>query len=51
QAGLSNVVIVAVTGYGQASDRERSPRAGFDHHLLKPVDLKALQSILDVVVH
>ncbi|MBC7563881.1 MAG: response regulator [Gemmatimonadaceae bacterium] len=51
QAGLSNVVIVAVTGYGQASDRERSRSAGFDHHLLKPVDLKAVQSILDVVVH
>ena len=42
-------MIVAITGYGQASDRERSTRAGFDHHLLKPVDLTALQTILDAV--
>ena len=51
QAGLSNVVIVAVTGYGQASDLELSRRAGFDHHLLKPVDLTAVQNILDAVMH
>jgi CheY-like chemotaxis protein len=30
--------IVAVTGYGQPRDRERSAAAGFDHHLVKPVD-------------
>jgi PAS domain S-box-containing protein len=51
QAGLSNVVIVAVTGYGQGSDRELSRRAGFDHHLLKPVDTTSLQTILDAVAH
>ena len=50
QAGLSNVVIVAITGYGHASDRELSRRAGFDHHLLKPVDLASVQTILDSVV-
>ena len=49
KAGLSNVVIVAITGYGQASDRELSRRAGFDHHLLKPVDLTSVQNILDAV--
>ena len=46
QDGLSSVVIVATTGYGHASDRERSASAGFDHHLLKPVDLAAVQKIL-----
>ena len=51
QVGLSHVVIVAVTGYGQASDRERSRGAGFDHHLLKPVDLASVQSILATAVH
>ncbi|MEP6607785.1 MAG: response regulator [Burkholderiaceae bacterium] len=32
------VLLVAVTGWGQDEDRRRSQQAGFDHHLLKPVD-------------
>jgi CheY-like chemotaxis protein len=39
-------VLIAVTGYGQASDRQRALEAGFDHHLVKPVDLTAVQSLL-----
>ena len=39
--------IVALTGYGQATDRERSRSAGFDMHLVKPVDLAALLALLD----
>ena len=39
-------VLVAVTGYGQDSDREQSLAAGFDHHLVKPVDTKKLSTIL-----
>ncbi|HXJ21472.1 MAG TPA: ATP-binding protein [Polyangia bacterium] len=35
--------LIAVTGYGQASDRRRSREAGFDIHLVKPVDLPELQ--------
>jgi PAS domain S-box-containing protein len=35
--------LIAVTGYGQASDRRRSREAGFDVHLVKPVDLPELQ--------
>jgi len=50
QAGRSSVVIVAVTGYGHARDRAMSASAGFDHHLVKPVDLTALQHILDTVI-
>jgi len=41
-----NLRLVAVTGYGQDHDSERAQRAGFDHHLLKPVDLKDLQALL-----
>ncbi|QDV36599.1 hybrid sensor histidine kinase/response regulator [Tautonia plasticadhaerens] len=40
-------VLIALTGYGQQSDRENSLRAGFAHHLVKPVDLDRLQEILD----
>ena len=39
---LRRVRIVAVTGYGQASDRQRTTEAGFHHHFVKPVDVDAL---------
>jgi CheY-like chemotaxis protein len=38
--------VVAVSGYGQARDRERSREAGFDAHLTKPVDPLALEALL-----
>ncbi len=34
---------VAITGYGQAADRCRTTAAGFDEHLVKPVDLEAVR--------
>ena len=34
--------LIAVSGYGQSEDRKRSEVAGFDHHLVKPVDFAAL---------
>jgi CheY-like chemotaxis protein/anti-sigma regulatory factor (Ser/Thr protein kinase) len=34
--------LVAITGWGQAEDKRRASEAGFDHHLVKPVDLQAL---------
>jgi PAS domain S-box-containing protein len=40
--GLADVLIVALTGYGQAADYEKSRAAGFDAHLVKPVELDAL---------
>ena len=40
------VVIIAVTGWGQAEDRRLSREAGFDHHLTKPINLGALQKLL-----
>jgi CheY-like chemotaxis protein len=38
---------LALTGYGQAHDRTLARAAGFDHHFVKPVDIVALQAVLD----
>ena len=46
QAGLERTVIVALTGFGQDEDRRRSAEAGFDHHLVKPVDVQQLWQLL-----
>jgi CheY-like chemotaxis protein len=43
---LAGAVIVAVSGYGQESDRCRAREAGFDHHLVKPIDYEALLALL-----
>ena len=45
-AGQAAVLLIAVTGYGQPGDRQRSGEAGFDAHLTKPVDPLALESLL-----
>ena len=42
-----SMVIVALTGWGQDEDRNRTREAGFDYHLVKPVDPAALQKLLD----
>jgi CheY-like chemotaxis protein len=39
-------VIVALTGWGQAEDKNRSREAGFDHHLVKPIEPAVLQRFL-----
>jgi PAS domain S-box-containing protein len=41
-----NALLVAVTGYGQEQDRRAALEAGFDHHMVKPVDLDRLVAIL-----
>jgi len=41
------IVLAALTGYGQPSDREKSAEAGFDAHLVKPVDPSVIESFLD----
>jgi signal transduction histidine kinase len=38
--------LIAVTGWGQPQDQRRSREAGFDRHLVKPIDLDALSSVL-----
>jgi PAS domain S-box-containing protein len=41
-----NARIIAITGYGHEEDRRRSREAGFDHHLVKPIDFKSLVTVL-----
>jgi signal transduction histidine kinase len=43
---LKGLILVALTGWGQQGDKDRIAMAGFDHHLLKPLDLAALFSVL-----
>jgi len=43
---LLNAKLIALTGYGQDSDRAKSLAAGFDHHLVKPVDYQQLRDLL-----
>jgi PAS domain S-box-containing protein len=45
----AGAVFIALTGYGQDQDRERSQEAGFAHHLVKPVNIQALLSALQDV--
>ena len=44
---LAGLRLVAVTGFGQPGDRERAIAAGFDRHLVKPVDLKSLIHVIE----
>jgi CheY-like chemotaxis protein len=39
--------IIALTGWGDEADRKRSEQAGIDEHLVKPVELQALNPVLD----
>jgi PAS domain S-box-containing protein len=43
------ITLVALTGFGQPSDRQRALDAGFDHHLIKPIQLEQLQSMIDAL--
>ena len=42
----TDMVLIALTGWGQEDDRQQSREAGFNAHLVKPVDLAALQAML-----
>jgi|KBSSwiStaDraftv2_1062776.scaffolds.fasta_scaffold54201_3 signal transduction histidine kinase len=46
QGGLTDALIIAMTGYGQERDRQRSKDAGFDTHTVKPVELSHLLELL-----
>ena len=46
EAPLGTAMYIALTGYGQPHDRELSRQAGFDHHLVKPVDADELLGLL-----
>jgi len=44
--GLERTVVAALTGWGQQKDRRRSAAAGFDHHLVKPLETHVLEGLL-----
>jgi CheY-like chemotaxis protein len=45
-AESSSALLIAVTGYGREADVAKARDAGFDHHLVKPVDFDKLRSLL-----
>lgn len=47
QSWGSQVIIAALTGWGQDEDKRRSQEAGFNHHLVKPVDPGDLEKLLE----
>jgi CheY-like chemotaxis protein len=49
RAEITQTRLVAVTGYGQQEDRDRAREAGFDQHLVKPVEPDALNAVLGSV--
>ncbi len=46
QPWATGLVLMAITGWGSAQDRRRAQDAGFDHHLVKPVESDALRRLL-----
>jgi CheY-like chemotaxis protein len=46
QVGGKGIILVALTGWGQDKDREKTAAAGFDHHLVKPVEYATLTTLL-----
>ena len=47
---LADITLVALTGWGGEQDRALSREAGFNHHLIKPVDMKVIESLLSKIV-
>jgi PAS domain S-box-containing protein len=46
---LKDTRLIAATGYGQDADRQRAEEAGFDYHLVKPIDPEKLQTVLELL--
>lgn len=46
QPGGDHILLIALTGWGQSTDRKRASEAGFDHHLVKPVNYEQLMQCL-----
>jgi PAS domain S-box-containing protein len=46
EPGAAKLHLIALTGYGQQSDRVRSAQAGFDVHFVKPVDIRRLSDVI-----
>jgi len=41
-----NMLLIALTGWGQEEDKRKALEAGFDHHLIKPIDPDALEALV-----
>jgi CheY-like chemotaxis protein len=50
QPQTQKAILIAITGFGQESDKDRAREAGFDHYLVKPVDPTQLQNLLTLLV-
>ena len=46
QEGFHDILIIALSGYGQEEDRRRSREAGINHHVTKPVDVKTIAELI-----
>ncbi|MFC0399598.1 response regulator [Paraburkholderia rhizosphaerae] len=46
QPATAGALLIALTGYGQESDRQRTRAAGFDHHLVKPASLEDIERVI-----
>ncbi len=46
EPGLEGVILVALTGYDEDTERQRSRAAGFDHHLVKPIAMDAVTELV-----
>ena len=51
QPETADIVLIALSGWGQSRDRERSQEAGFALHLVKPVELQNIEAVLKTLVH
>ena len=49
QPGMESIVLAALTGWGQIEDRRRTLEAGFHHHLVKPLEVSALEQVLSLL--
>jgi CheY-like chemotaxis protein len=47
QSWGKDMMLIAATGWGQPEDRRRSREAGFDHHMVKPIDLNDLGKFME----
>ena len=46
EEGYHDILIIALSGYGQEEDRQRSREAGMNHHVTKPVDVKTIAELI-----
>lgn len=49
--GGENISLVAITGHGQSRHKRKSTEAGFDHHLVKPVDADEIELLLKAIAN